>query len=73
MEKKLSERVFAWMGNSRCLSNDHGKTTSSAKAMITISHIHTLIKRYIFLADSPVAPLILQISLTTAPQLCTVS
>lgn len=39
------ERTFAWLNNSRRLSKDYEITTSSAKAMITISHIRTLLRR----------------------------
>lgn len=39
------ERTFAWLNYSRRLSKDYEILTSSAEAMVKISHIHTLIKR----------------------------
>ena len=41
----IAERTFAWLNNSRRLSKDYEILTSSAEAMIKISHIHTLLKR----------------------------
>ena len=40
------ERTFAWMGNSRRLSKDYEISTESAEAMVMISHIATLLKRF---------------------------
>ena len=40
------ERTFGWMGNSRRLSKDYEISTSSAEAMVMISHISTLLKRF---------------------------
>ena len=39
------ERTFVWLNNSRRLSKDYEISTSSAAAMVTISHLHTLLKR----------------------------
>ena len=39
------ERTFAWLNHSRRLSKDYEITTSSAAAMVTLSHLHTLLKR----------------------------
>ena len=39
------ERTFAWLNNSRRLSKDYEITTSSAEAIVKISHAHTLLKR----------------------------
>ena len=39
------ERTFAWMGHSRRLSKDYEISTSSAEAMVKLSHIHTLVRR----------------------------
>lgn len=39
------ERTFAWLGNSRRLSKDYEIKPCSAECMITISHLHTLLKR----------------------------
>ena len=41
----IVERTFAWLNNSRRLSKDYEIRTSSAEAMIKLSHIHTLLKR----------------------------
>lgn len=41
----IVERTFSWLNNSRRLSKDYEITTSSAENMVTISHIHTLLKR----------------------------
>jgi transposase len=41
----IVERTFAWLNNSRRLSKDYEITTSSSRAMVIISHIHTLLKR----------------------------
>lgn len=41
----LVERTFAWLNNSRRLSKDYEITTSSAEAIVKISHAHTLLKR----------------------------
>ena len=41
----IVERTFAWLNNSRRLSKDYEILTSSAEAMIKLSHIHTLLKR----------------------------
>ena len=37
--------IFAWLNNSRRLSKDYKIRTASAKTMIKLSHIHTLLKR----------------------------
>ena len=39
------ERTFSWLNHSRRLSKDYEVTTSSALAMVQISHFHTLLKR----------------------------
>ena len=39
------ERTFGWMGHSRRLAKDFEIRTSSAQAMVCISHLHTLLKR----------------------------
>ena len=39
------ERTFVWLNNSRRLSKDYEISTSSATAMVTSSHLHTLLKR----------------------------
>lgn len=39
------ERTFGWLNHSRRLSKDYEISTSSEVAMVTISHIHTLLKR----------------------------
>ena len=39
------ERTFAWLNHSRRLSKDYEITTSSAAAMVTLSHLHTLLNR----------------------------
>ena len=39
------ERTFARLNHSRRLSKDYEISTSSAAAMVTISHLHTLLKR----------------------------
>lgn len=41
----IVERTFAWLNNSRRLSKDYEITTSSAEALVKISHFHTLLKR----------------------------
>ena len=41
----IVERTFAWLNNSRRLSKDYEILTCSAKAMIILSHCHTLLKR----------------------------
>jgi hypothetical protein len=40
------ERTFGWLGNSRRLSKDYEIRTSSAEAMISISHLHTLLRTW---------------------------
>jgi len=40
------ERTFGWMNNSRRLSKDYEINTSSSEAMVCISHIYTLLKRF---------------------------
>ena len=40
------ERTFAWMGNSRRLSKDYEISVASAEAMVQISHLHTLLRRF---------------------------
>ena len=42
------ERTFSWLNHSRRLSKDYEYTTSSEEAMVTISHIHTLLRRHCF-------------------------
>ena len=39
------ERTLGWLNHSRRLSKDFEISTSSEVAMVTISHIHTLLKR----------------------------
>ncbi len=39
------ERTFAWMNNSRRLSKDYEICTASEEAFVTISHLHTLLRR----------------------------
>jgi putative transposase len=39
------ERTFAWMNNSRRLSEDFEITTASEEAFVMISHFHTLLRR----------------------------
>ena len=39
------ERTFAWLNHSRRLGKDYEISTSSAAAMVTLSHLHTLLKR----------------------------
>ncbi|MCI8849733.1 MAG: transposase [Oscillibacter sp.] len=41
----MVERTFSWLNHSRRLSKDYEISASSAEAMLTISHSHTLIKR----------------------------
>lgn len=40
------ERTFAWMAHSRRLSKDYEISAKSSAAMVKISHIHSLIKRF---------------------------
>jgi hypothetical protein len=40
------ERTFGWMNGSRRLSKDYEIRTSSAEAMVIISHLSTIIKRF---------------------------
>jgi len=40
------ERTFAWMNGSRRLSKDYEIRSASAAAMVMISHISTIIKRF---------------------------
>lgn len=40
------ERTFGWMNHSRRLSKDYEIRTLSAAAMVTISHISILLKRF---------------------------
>ena len=40
------ERTFGWMNNSRRLSKDYEIRASSAAAMVLISHISTILKRF---------------------------
>ena len=40
------ERTLGWLGHSRRLSKDYEIFTASAKTMVRISHLHTLIKRW---------------------------
>lgn len=40
------ERTFGWMNHSRRLSKDYEIRTFSAAAMVTISHISILLKRF---------------------------
>ena len=39
------ERTLSWFNHSRRLSKDYESATSSALAMVQISHLHTLLKR----------------------------
>ena len=39
------ERIFSWMNHSRRLSKDYEIKLSSERAMLIISHFHTLLKR----------------------------
>jgi transposase len=39
------ERTFSWLNNSRRLSKDYEISTSSAEAVIKISHFHMLLRR----------------------------
>jgi len=39
------ERTIGWFNNSRRLSKDYEIRTYHAEAMVTISHLHTLLKR----------------------------
>lgn len=39
------ERTFAWLNHSRRLSKDYEISTASAATMVTLSHLHTLLKR----------------------------
>ena len=39
------ERTLGWLNHSRRLSKDYEITLSSAVAMVTLSHVHTLLKR----------------------------
>jgi len=41
----IVERTFAWLGNSRRLSKNCEYSMSSAKTIVKIYHIHTLLKR----------------------------
>ena len=41
----IVERTFSWLNHSRRLGKDYEITTSSAVAMVTLYHIHTLLKR----------------------------
>ena len=41
----IVERTLSWFHHSRRLSKDYETTTSSALAMVQISHLHTLLKR----------------------------
>ena len=41
----IVERTLSWFNHSRRLSKDYEVTTSSALAMVQISHLHTLLKR----------------------------
>lgn len=40
------ERTFAWMSHSRRLSKDYEISTISSAAMVQISHLHSLLKRF---------------------------
>jgi transposase len=40
------ERTFGWMSGSRRLPKDFEISTSSAKAMVSLSHLATIIKRF---------------------------
>jgi transposase len=40
------ERTFGWMNHSRRLSKDYEIRTSSAAAMVVLSHISTILKRF---------------------------
>lgn len=44
-QRWVVERTFSWFGHSRRLSKDYEISTSSAEAMLVISHMHTLLKR----------------------------
>ena len=39
------ERTFSWLNHSHRLSKDYEISTASAAAMLTPSHLHTLLKR----------------------------
>ena len=39
------ERTFAWLGNSRRLSKDYEILIDSSETMVTISNLHTLLRR----------------------------
>jgi transposase len=39
------ERTFAWLNNSRRLSEDFEITIASEEHMVIISHLHTLLRR----------------------------
>ncbi|MCI5842653.1 MAG: IS5/IS1182 family transposase, partial [Clostridiales bacterium] len=41
----IVERTLAWLNHSRRLSKDYEILTSSAEAVIMISHAHTLLNR----------------------------
>lgn len=41
----IVERTLAWLNHSRLLSKDYELLTSSAEAVIMISHAHTLLNR----------------------------
>lgn len=40
------ERTFAWLNGSRRLSKDFEISTVSSENMVTISHLHSLLKRF---------------------------
>ena len=41
----VMERTFGWLNHSPWLSKDYEISTSSAATMVTLSHLHTLLKR----------------------------
>jgi hypothetical protein len=41
------ERTFSWMNNSRRLSKDYEITTQSEEVFVMISHLHTLLRRFV--------------------------
>lgn len=42
----IVERTLSWLGHSRRLAKDFEITASSAEAIICISHLHTLLRRW---------------------------
>lgn len=42
----IVERTFSWLNHSRRLSKDYEISIISAVAMVKISHIHTLLRRF---------------------------